>query len=114
MTLGDLVDIVSHSTKNCFPVLNQNNEFLGLIWLDDIREIIFKFEIYDTVFVNELMVKPKIILSKEYSMEVVMKKFDESGLWLIPIVDKFKFSGFISKSSVFSDYRNKLKMNTIV
>ncbi len=114
MTLGDLVDIVSHSTKNCFPVLNQNNEFLGLIWLDDIREIIFKFEIYDAVFVNELMVKPKIVLSNEYSMEVVMKKFDESGLWLIPVVDQLKFSGFISKSSVFSDYRNKLKMNTIV
>lgn len=114
MSLGDLVEVVSHSTKNCFPVLNQKNEFLGLVWLDDIREIMFKVDIYESVFVNELMVKPKVIIQASFPMDVVMRKFDESGVWLIPVLNDQSFLGFISKSSVFNDYRAKLKMNTIV
>lgn len=114
MSLGDLVEIVTHSTKNCFPVLNQKSEFLGLVWLDDIREIMFKADIYDSVFVNEIMVKPKVTIQSDFPMDVVMRKFDESGVWLIPVLNDNLFVGFISKSSVFSDYRNKLKMNTIV
>ncbi|MDP4636794.1 MAG: chloride channel protein [Crocinitomicaceae bacterium] len=114
MSLGDLVEVVSHSTKNCFPVLNQKNEFLGLVWLDDIREIMFKVDVYESVFVNELMVKPKVIIQASFPMDVVMRKFDESGVWLIPVLNDQSFLGFISKSSVFNDYRAKLKMNTIV
>ena len=114
MSLGDLVEIVSHSTKNCFPVLNQKNEFLGLVWLDDIREIMFKVDIYDSVFVNEMMVKPKGVIQSNFPMDVVMRKFDESGVWLIPVLEDQSFLGFISKSSVFNGYREKLKMNTIV
>lgn len=114
MSLGELVDVVSHSTRNCFPVLNEKNEFLGLVWLDDIREIIFKFEVYTTVFVHEVMVKTTVVITKDHSMEIVMKKFDETGLWLIPVVDGDSFLGFVSKSNVFSGYRKKLKDATIV
>lgn len=112
-TLGTMVEIVSHSTRNVFPVVDVKNKLLGLIWLDEIRDIMFKTELYTSVYVKELMVKPASLISPNESMESVMKKFDETGLWVLPVVDNDIYEGFISKSNVFSGYRERLKVTTI-
>ena len=113
-TLGKLVEIVSVSTRNVFPVINSSNKLLGIIWLDNIRDVMFNTEISDTVFVWELMDKTITIVASTDSMEVVMDKFDKTGLWVLPVVDNGLYVGFISKSNVFSGYREKLKITRIV
>lgn len=112
-TLGTMVEIVSLSTRNVFPVVDDKNNLLGLIWLDEIRDIMFKTELYTSVYVKELMVKPASLISPNESMENVMKKFDDTGLWVLPVVDNGIYEGFISKSNVFSGYRERLKVTTI-
>lgn len=112
-TLGVLVEIVSHSTRNVFPVIDDNKKLLGLIWLDEIRDIMFKTDLYASVYAKELMVKPPSVISPNESMENVMKKFDDTGLWVLPVVDNGVYEGFISKSNVFSGYRQRLKITTI-
>lgn len=112
-SLGTMVEIVSNSTRNVFPVVDEKNKLLGLIWLDEIRDIMFKTELYTSVYVKELMVKPAAFISHNESMEYVMKKFDDTGLWVLPVVDHGIYEGFISKSNVFSGYREKLKVTTI-
>jgi len=112
-TLGSLVEIVSHSTRNVFPVLDNKNKLLGLIWLDKIRDIMFKSEVYNTLLVKELMEKPVAVVSLNDPMEIVMKKFDDTGSWVLPVVNSGIYEGFISKSNVFSGYRDKLKITTI-
>lgn len=113
MNLGELVDVVSSSTRNVFPVLSENRELIGLIWLDDIRDIMFKQDLYDSLEVNELMVKPMAVVSPENSMEEVMQQFDETGLWVLPVVSHSVYEGFISKSNVFTGYRKHLKTSII-
>ena len=51
--------------------------------------------------------------AKFNTLESVMKKFDETGAWNLPVVDNGLYIGFISKSSVFSSYRAKLKAGII-
>lgn len=109
MTLGKLVEIISKSRRNIFPVTNEKEELLGILILDDIREIIFKTELYNTLIVRELMTNPPAVILSTESMEEVMKKFDETEAWNLPITENGKYLGFISKSSVFSSYRLKLK-----
>jgi CIC family chloride channel protein len=111
--LGDLVEIISKSKRNLFPVVNQENELVGIITLDDIREIMFKTELYDKTTVAELMSMPPATISTISTMEQAMKKFDETGAWNLPVVENGLYVGFISKSSVFTSYRTKLKTNTI-
>lgn len=111
--LGDLVETISSSSRNVFPVINDKNKFIGLVWLDDIRDIMFKTDKYQTVFVKDLLSKPKVMVSTKNSMEMVMTKFDESSQWILPVVDKGTYIGFISKSTVFSKYREKMKVTTI-
>ncbi len=110
-TLGDLVEIVTHSKRNIFPVVD-GEMLVGVIVIDNIREIMFKHEMYDKVYVKELMRKPFAILSPEEEMASVMKKFDETGAWNLPVLNEGKYIGFISKSSIFVHYRNRLIRTT--
>ena len=111
--LGNLVELISKSKRNIFPVTDCDNKLLGIILLDNIKDIIFKIELYDKVIIRDLMIKPPAIISSQQTMETIMKEFDETEAWNLPVVDDGKYVGFISKSSVFSSYRHKLKSNRI-
>jgi len=112
-TLGNLVEIISKSKRNIFPVTDLENKLLGIIILDNIRDIMFKNEMYNKVTAKELMTSPPTTISSTQTMESVMKKFDETGAWNLPVIDNGQYVGFISKSSVFTSYRTKLKAATI-
>lgn len=111
--LGQIADIVSKSKRNIFPVTDLENKLLGLIIFDNIRDIIFKNELYHSVSAKDLMTNPPAIIYSNQSMETVMEKFDESGAWNLPVIENEQYIGFISKSRVISSYREKLKSTTI-
>ena len=112
-TLGQLVEVIAKSKRNVFPITDPENNLLGIIILDNIRDIMFKNDMYDKVTAKELMTLPPATISPTQTMESVMKKFDETGAWNLPVTDNGKYLGFISKSSVFTSYRSKLKAATI-
>ena len=107
-TLGELVEIIAHSSRNIFPVVNDQNQLVGIILLDNIREVMFKHELYETIYVKELMRSPAAKVTPKESMTSVMKKFDESGAWNLPVLSHNEYVGFVSKSSIFSKYRKVL------
>jgi chloride channel protein, CIC family len=110
-TLGQLVELVAHSSRNIFPVV-KNEILCGIIFLDNIREIMFKHEMYNTILVKDLMRKPPAVIDPEEDMQLVMKKFDETGVWNLAVVKDGKYLGFISKSSIFTQYRKRLIKTT--
>ena len=107
-SLGELVRIVSKSRRNIFPVVDEDNYLLGVVLLDNIRDIIFKPAQYDKVKVVDIMHIPPETVSANENMESVMRKFEDSGAWNLPVVDNMKYVGFISKSKIFSAYRKIL------
>lgn len=107
-SLGELVKIVSKSRRNIFPVVDEDNYLLGIVLLDNIREIIFKPAQYDKVKVMDIMHIPPETVSADENMESVMRKFEDSDAWNLPVVDNMKYVGFISKSKIFSAYRKIL------
>ena len=111
MNLGQVVHkAVVKSNRNIFPVVHrENNTLLGIILLDDIRSIMFDQTIYETVYVRDLMQKPPAIIKIESDkMTEIMKKFQKSGAWNLPVIKEGKYYGFISKSKLLTVYRNKL------
>jgi len=106
--LGELVQIISQSKRNIFPVVDQYKNFCGVVLLDDIRGFMFDKERYNKTLVKDLMVMPPAIISPDEKMEVVMKKFNECGAWNLPVVSNRKYIGFISKSTIFNAYREEL------
>lgn len=107
-SLRKLVEKVRISKRNIFPVLNEQNMLVGIVLLDDIREIMFKSEHYDTVYVRNLMHLPPTYITTEDDMKLIMKKFKNTGAWNLPVIEDGKYLGFVSKSKMFEVYRSLL------
>lgn len=109
MDLAQMVKVISKSSRNMFPVVDVNDELIGIVNLDDIRNIMFRQELYHRYRVESFMVEPKVKLVTSDSMEEVMDKFDTSCAWNLPVVDEFnKYKGFVSKSKMLNTYRQVL------
>jgi len=109
-TLGDLVEILRTSKRNIFPVVDSSNKLCGIILLDDIRQIMFDSEKYDSVLVSQLMKEPETYVFESDKMEEVMRKFEVTATWNLPVLDsKNNYTGFVSKSKIFSAYREQLQ-----
>lgn len=106
--LGSLMRAVAKSKRNIFPVLDDEGFLEGVITLDDVREIMFHRELYQKKMVRNLMSPPPAYIRMDDSMDTVMKKFNETGAWNLPVIDKGKYIGFVSKSKMFNVYRELL------
>lgn len=109
MTLKEMVEVISQSKRNLFPVINESRELVGIVLLDDIRNIMFRPELYRRMRVSTFMAMPPALIDVGESMDAVMKKFDDTGAWNLPVVDNGKYVGFVSKSKIFNSYRRVLR-----
>lgn len=109
MSLKEMVDVISQSNRNLFPVINNDNVLLGVVLLDDIRNIMFRPDLYRKMKVNKFMSMPPAKIEVGESMESVMKTFDDTGAWNLPVVENGKYVGFVSKSKIFNSYRRVLR-----
>jgi CIC family chloride channel protein len=107
-TLRDLIKVIPESKRNLFPVVDHFNQFHGVILLDDIRALMFKPEKYDTLMIRDLMQRAPAELEIKEPMSAVMKKFEDTQAWNLPVLVGMKYEGFVSKSAIFSNYRNQL------
>ena len=111
--LEKLVDLISHSNQVIFAVVNSENQLLGIVHFNTIREIIFNTYRVKYTKVKDIMIEPKEIVTPDDSMEIVMNKFENSNLTYLPVLKNGKYYGFISKSVALEAYRTKLKSMTI-
>ncbi len=110
MKLRDILkNAVAKSSRNHFPVVDNDDRFLGVIRLDDIRHIMFDSDLYDKVDASSLMhSNTDVITYEKDSMNVIMEKFKKSGVWNLPVIKNGKYHGYISKSKLLTAYREQL------
>lgn len=108
-TLRDLVEAISASNRNIFPVVDEDNVFYGFVRMDDVRNIIFKPELYDSTPITDIMTKPEITVSLNESVESIAEKFNRCDKYNFAIIQDGKYIGFISRANLLSEYRKKLK-----
>ncbi|HET6226540.1 MAG TPA: chloride channel protein, partial [Bacteroidia bacterium] len=106
--LREIVEVIKHSKRNTFPVVNKSNKLVGVLLLDNIRQEIFNQELYDAVTAKELMTPSITKIKVSQDIFAIMKLFEESGQWNLPVVNKGVYIGFLSKSSILTKYRNEL------
>jgi CIC family chloride channel protein len=112
MTLGDMVKVIAKSGRNTFPVVDKEGVLLGIVLLDNIRNIMFRPELYDRFKVSKFMVSAPARIIINTPMEKVMRIFDDTKAWNLPVVDEEgHYIGFMSKSKIFNSYREILVDN---
>lgn len=110
MTLGEMLhNGVAKSSRNLFPVIDNEHRLVGIILLDHIREVMFDQSLYTSTTVETFMQSPPDYINYENdSMKTVMKKFQDSGAWNLPVIKKGSYYGFVSKSKLLTAYRREL------
>ncbi len=107
-TLQSMIKVIATSSRNTFPVVTEENELIGLVHMDSIRRIMFDPEKYENTTVRDLMTKPAAIIKLNENLHTVLKKFDETNQWNLPVVEDKQYLGFLSKSSILTKYRSEL------
>ena len=110
MTLGELVKNISQSKRNLFPVLDpKTHVIIGIVLVDEVRNIMFRQDLYKRFKVRKLMTAMPATLSADMPMGKVMDVFEDTNSWYLPVVDENKvYLGFVSKSKIFDSYRHVL------
>lgn len=109
MNLKEVVDIIATSNRNLFPVTDAEGMLMGVVLLDDIRNIMFRPDLYRKMHVTRFMSMPPARIDVSMPMEEVMRVFDRTNAWNLPVVDGGKYVGFVSKSKIFNSYRRVLR-----
>ena len=110
-TLGEFVQVISGAGRNIFPVLDSRMHFQGYVSLEDVRKDMFRHELYGTMHVYNYMKSSPAYVYEDEKMDSVMRKFEKTDAWNLPVVKNDRtYVGFVSKSKIFSAYRDELKM----
>lgn len=109
MNLKEMVDIISVSNRNLFPVTDADGNLKGVVLLDDIRNIMFRADLYKKMHVSRFMSAVPDVIEVSYPMDKVMEIFDRTNAWNLPVVDNGRYVGFVSKSKIFNSYRRVLR-----
>jgi CIC family chloride channel protein len=107
-TLGDLVRLIARSKRNLFPVVDEYNILEGVVSLDDVREIMFQQELYNQTIIKDVMTIPPSYVDIREGIDTVMETFRKTGAWNLPVLDNGYYVGFLSKSRIYSTYRDLL------
>ena len=84
--------------------------FKGVVLLDDIRNIMFRTDLYRKMHVSRFMSAMPDCIKVDEPMDKVMETFDKTNAWNLPVVDsEGHYIGFVSKSKIFNSYRQVLK-----
>lgn len=105
---GDLIKLISSSKRNIFPVVKEDGKFIGVVSLEEVRNIMFRPELYNRFTVKKLMIYPPARVDINESMDSVMEKFERTQAWNLPVLDGEKYVGYVSKSKIFNVYRDVL------
>jgi len=111
MKLGEIVsEAITKSKRNIFPVVDpESKSLIGILYLDDLRPVMFDQDLCETITAEELMQQPQAIINLEKDRATeVMQKFQDTGAWNLPVVSKNTYFGFVSKSKLLTVYRRKL------
>ena len=102
--IADFYKLLSKSNANIFAVLNKEGLLEGVILMDQVRKQLFDQQIANET-VSEIMVTPPTIIDYDEPVSKVMETFDALDVWQLPVVKDGKFVGFISKSTLLTQYR---------
>jgi chloride channel protein, CIC family len=109
MILEDFIELLASNDFEIFPILNSENKLSGIIHIDEIREFLFRSDLYQKLTMEKLMKKQKIQVNLQESVLQVMERMDKNNLTYLAVIDEEKFVGFITKQKLLETYRKQLK-----
>jgi CIC family chloride channel protein len=107
--LRDFAELIRTGSRNIFAVTDEHDRLVGIIGLQDVRQNLFRQDLYDVLGIETMMKKPPATILPGESIKSVMNKMDATGSWYLPVIDSNKkLCGFVSKTCIYEKYREVL------
>ena len=114
-TFRKLSDAFLITDQTVFPVLNEERKLIGLVYIDDVKSILLKEDVFDKKLIAEVMVKPQYSISVKDDIQKIMRLFDISGLWYMPVLHTDgSFIGFADKRKLLALLRETLTSHQLM
>lgn len=107
--LGDLVEKVKKAKRNIFAVVDDDDIFIGIISLEEIRTDMFDKEKYDnpvTDYLYQMLDDDKVSITED--LQEVMNKFNRTGNYNLMVIDHNRYVGLVSRANILKAYRENL------
>ena len=112
-SFGDLAELVKVGKRNMIAVTDDDQKLVGIVNMDDLRPILFDPFACASSTISGLMKESFVSVNEFDNVVSVVKKFDETGVWNLPVVKSSgAYVGFISKSSILNRYRQLLQAHS--
>ncbi|HIA38206.1 MAG TPA: chloride channel protein [Planctomycetes bacterium] len=112
-TLDDLTRELPNTSRNQFAVVDESGRFLGMLSVTSLRGVIFDEMVRKITPVDTVMDVLVPTLKHDSSLLDATEVFEDSGAWVLPVVDpEGIFLGTVSKSTLFDRYRSELIVQT--
>ncbi|RZL17908.1 MAG: chloride channel protein, partial [Pedobacter sp.] len=103
-TLANKMPEILQSKRNIFPVLNADNSFKGIIYVEDVLRNSMDqkaaLNIFDLIQLSPYSVQP------ETNVKAVLEIMERENVWVLPVLDNNnRYLGFVSKTAIFNKYR---------
>jgi CIC family chloride channel protein len=108
-SLEELVQKLSNYNQSVFPVVNDKNELIGMVYFEDIRAYIFNSYKVKYTKIQEIMRPAKEQINYDEIMDTIMEKFDCTEEEFLPVLKNNQVIGLLSKTSILGAYRIRLK-----
>ena len=112
MNLGDFVKILETSRHNSFPVVDKSGKFKGIVAFRKVKEMTFKPELYDKVFISQILEPAKETIQVSEPFASIFDKFEKTFAYRLPVLNGENYLGFITKGTILSQYRSEIISHT--
>ena len=113
LSLAQFVRVAKSSHRNHFPVLRSgSDEYLGMLELSFVREILLDPELARVTMVGTMMDSEVPTLPPDATLASALEVFEKEGAWVLPVVEGQRFVGLASKAKIFDHYRRELSVQT--
>ncbi|MDY7031367.1 MAG: chloride channel protein, partial [Thermodesulfobacteriota bacterium] len=112
MTLREILTVVTDTTNSYFPVIDENDKMVGIMSLDDIRNVMFEEGLSELVNAKDIAIPDVITVTPMDDLQDALRKFTLKNIEELPVVeqeDQRKVIGMLSRRDVLSAYDNELK-----
>lgn len=109
-TIDEIINGFKNSDKSVIAVVGDDGHFWGMINKEQMNHLPQQEEKSKSCTAAELSVHPNDLVFEGDLMQSVVRKFEESDTWYLPLVDaNHKYKGFVSRYRFLKRYRALLK-----
>lgn len=112
-TMSDLLQIVQRSAQAVFPVVSESGTLIGMIYLEDLPELLAVYNKDPKRAVETVMAPIRFAVQSGATAEHAMDIFERSKLNFLPVIDNDEAVGYYSKAKLLEAYRKKVMENIV-